>query len=80
MTKKITYLSLFTAIAIILGYIESLIPFSFSIPGSKIGLANIINISYLSWWTQEHFKHFLEAFYDALGILTSSTGLLKKPG
>lgn len=44
MTKKITYLSLFTAIAIILGYIESLIPFSFSIPGSKIGLANIINI------------------------------------
>ena len=51
MTKKITYLSLFTAIAIILGYIESLIPFSFSIPGSKIGLANIINIIILYYYS-----------------------------
>ena len=50
MTKKITYLSLFTAIAIILGYIESIIPFSFSIPGSKIGLANIISIITLYYY------------------------------
>ena len=50
MTKKITYLSLLTAIAIILGYIESLIPFSFSIPGSKIGLANIISIITLFYY------------------------------
>lgn len=44
MTRKITFLSLLTAIAIILGYIESLIPFTLPIPGSKIGLANIISI------------------------------------
>ena len=50
MTKKITYLSLLTAIAIILGYIESLIPFSFSVPGSKIGLANIISIITLYYY------------------------------
>lgn len=50
MTKKITYLSLLTAIAIILGYIETMIPFSFSIPGSKIGLANIISIITLYYY------------------------------
>ncbi|WP_455684433.1 Gx transporter family protein [Thomasclavelia sp.] len=50
MTKKITYLSLLTAIAIILGYIETMIPFSFSIPGSKIGLANIICIITLYYY------------------------------
>lgn len=44
MTRKITFLSLLVAIAIILGYIESLIPFAMPIPGSKIGLANIISM------------------------------------
>ena len=44
MTRKITYLSLLTALAIIVGYLETLIPFSFAIPGTKIGLANIITI------------------------------------
>lgn len=44
MTKKITFLSLLTAIAIILGYIENFIPLSITIPGSKIGLANIISL------------------------------------
>lgn len=44
MTKKITYLALLTAIAIILGYLENFIPFNLAIPGAKIGLANIITI------------------------------------
>lgn len=42
--RKICYLSLFCAIAIILSYIESFIPFPFGIPGAKIGLANITTI------------------------------------
>ena len=42
--NKITHLSLLCAISIILGYIESLIPFQLGIPGAKIGLANIITI------------------------------------
>lgn len=42
--KKMCYLALFCAIAIILSYIESMIPFQFGIPGAKIGLANITSI------------------------------------
>lgn len=48
MTKKLTYLSLLTAIAIILGYLENFIPFNLGIPGAKIGLANIITLIALS--------------------------------
>ena len=42
MTKKIAQLGLFLALALILAYIESLIPFSFGIPGIKLGLPNLI--------------------------------------
>lgn len=42
--KKMCYLALFCAIAIILSYIETLIPFQLGIPGAKIGLANITTI------------------------------------
>lgn len=42
--RKMCYLALFCAIAIILSYIETLIPFQFGIPGAKIGLANITTI------------------------------------
>ena len=40
--RKIAYLSLFLALALILSYVESLIPFSFGIPGVKLGLTNVI--------------------------------------
>lgn len=40
-TRKITLLSLLLAMALILSYIESLIPYNFVIPGIKIGLCNI---------------------------------------
>ena len=35
------FLGMVLAFALILGYIESLIPFSFGIPGIKLGLANL---------------------------------------
>lgn len=44
MTRKITFLSLLTALAIILGYLESFIPINIMVPGFKIGLANIVSI------------------------------------
>lgn len=49
MTKKIAYLSLFSAFAIILSYIEVLLPLNFGIPGMKLGLANfmIVLVLYL---------------------------------
>lgn len=39
--KKLCLLSVFTAFAVILGYVEALIPFDFGIYGFKIGVANI---------------------------------------
>lgn len=40
--KQTARLGLFLALALILSYIESLIPFSFGIPGIKLGLPNLI--------------------------------------
>ena len=42
MTKKLAQLGLFLALALILAYVESLIPLSFGIPGIKLGLPNLI--------------------------------------
>ncbi len=42
MTKRIAYMSMLTALAAIFGYVEVLIPFSFGIPGIKLGLANLV--------------------------------------
>ena len=39
--KKIAYLGLFASVAIIFGYVESMIPFFAGIPGIKLGLANL---------------------------------------
>ena len=41
MKRKTAYLGLFSAVAIILGYVESLIPVFAGIPGIKLGLANL---------------------------------------
>ncbi len=42
MKKKTAYMGVFLAFALILSYIESLIPFYFGIPGMKLGLANLM--------------------------------------
>ena len=42
MTKKLTISALLVALAMILGYVEVLIPFNFGIPGIKLGLANLV--------------------------------------
>lgn len=40
--RKTVELGFFLALALILAYVESLIPFSFGIPGIKLGLPNLI--------------------------------------
>ena len=40
--KKVAYMGLLTALALILGYLESLIPPLVPVPGIKIGLANLV--------------------------------------
>lgn len=41
-TKHLAMMGLFTALAIICGYVEMLLPVSLGIPGVKLGLANIV--------------------------------------
>ena len=40
--RKLAYLGLFLALALICSYVESLIPFYFGIPGVKLGLTNVV--------------------------------------
>ena len=43
-TKKITQMGLLLATALVLSYLESLLPVVIAVPGVKIGLANIITM------------------------------------
>lgn len=40
--NRVAYFGVFTSLALIFSYIETLIPISFGIPGVKLGLANLI--------------------------------------
>ena len=42
MKNKVAYFGVFTAFALILSYVEMLIPIQFGIPGIKLGLANLM--------------------------------------
>ena len=42
MKNRVAYFGVFTALALIFSYIETLVPISFGIPGVKHGLANLI--------------------------------------
>lgn len=42
MKNKVAYMGVFLALALLLSYVESLIPFYFGIPGVKLGLTNLI--------------------------------------
>ena len=42
MKNRVAYFGVFTALALIFSYVETLIPFNFGITGVKLGLANLI--------------------------------------
>lgn len=43
-TRKIAYMGMFIAVAMVFSYVESLIPVNIAVPGVKIGLANLVTI------------------------------------
>lgn len=49
--SKIAHLGLFSALAIIFGYVETLLPFFSGIPGIKLGLANLAVLFMLNRYT-----------------------------
>ena len=46
-TKKTALWGMLTALAFVLSYLETLIPFSIGIPGAKLGLANLVVLTAL---------------------------------
>lgn len=54
MKKKTAYIGVFLAFALILSYVESLVPFYFGVPGVKLGLANlaVVLALYLYGWRE----------------------------
>ena len=42
MKSRVAYFGVFTALALIFSYVESLIPIQIGIPGVKLGLANLM--------------------------------------
>ena len=46
-SQKCAVLGMLLAVALLCGYVESLVPFSFGIPGIKLGLANIVVVTTL---------------------------------
>lgn len=90
-TKRLVTLALSVAVAMILSYLESLIPLSFAVPGIKIGLANIAVIFVLykfGWkdavcvsllrvaWMAILFGNVMTLAYSVCGAVLSLTGML----
>lgn len=44
MAKKVAFLGMFTALGLVLGWLESLVPIYPVVPGMKIGLANLVTL------------------------------------
>ena len=57
MKKKVAFLGIFLALALIFSYVESLIPINFGIPGMKLGLANIVIVILLYFCCLFKFCH-----------------------
>lgn len=42
MKRRVSYLGMFLALALVFSYVENLIPFFFGVPGMKLGLTNVV--------------------------------------
>lgn len=89
--KSVALLGICTAIAMVLSYLESLIPLSFAVPGVKLGLANIAVVfvlyklgakeavlvsAFRIIWMAILFGNFLTLAYSAAGAVLSLTAMI----
>ncbi|MBQ9632864.1 MAG: Gx transporter family protein, partial [Lachnospiraceae bacterium] len=51
MIKKVPFYGFFLALALILAFIESLIPIPFGVPGMKLGLSNLMVVILIYIWS-----------------------------
>lgn len=82
--KKLTFLAMMLCIALVLGYLEAIIPINIGIPGIKLGLANIVSLIVLFslGWKEGFIVGFLRVilvgllFSDLSVIIYSLTGFI----
>jgi heptaprenyl diphosphate synthase len=67
--RKIAYYGLFSALALLMGYVEMMIPMPIAVPGIKLGLANVVVVLTLYFMDAKS-----AAFISLLRVLLS--GLL----
>lgn len=62
--KRTAYFGVFLAFALILSYVESLIPFYFGVPGVKLGLANlaVVLVLYIYGWKEALMLNMMRVF------------------
>ena len=58
-SKQIALYGVFAALAVLMGYVELLIPLPLLVPGMKLGLANVILVIRYTIWTQNPLFSFL---------------------
>ena len=66
--KKIPYYGLFAALAILMGYVEMMIPVPVPIPGVKLGLANVIIIIMMYFMDITSYENLKELYNDEKAI------------
>ncbi len=72
-TKRLVTLGIFLAISIVLSIVESFIP-SFSIPGAKLGLANIMTLVVLSLYGEKDAAMIVILRIFLVGLLRGTIG------
>ncbi len=82
--RRLAYLGIFLGLAMILSYVETLIPLSAVVPGMKIGLANVVTVFllYRFRWFEAFLVSFIRVILSALlfgslmSFLFSTAGFL----
>ena len=71
--RKTAYMGLFAALAIIFGYVETLLPVFAGIPGIKLGLANLVTVIllYLFWLERGSSSLFYKNTGDRISVRKS---------
>lgn len=82
MAKRVAYLGIFTALGLVLSWLEMLVPISIFIPGIKLGLANITTllVLYRFDWKEAAVVNLLRILLSALLFTNLSVFLYSLAG
>lgn len=74
-TKMVVRFGIFLALALLIGYLESLINLPFLFPGAKLGLANIVGLLVLAYYGRKYYALFAVLRVVLSALLFTGFGL-----